>query len=103
MSTPYWAYGEYTAFAHRLAKTCTRQEITRRLVKAEADSDKAGGSHLRAIERSTSMQSNSQSRAQTGNVVRGNYEERQALRDALEIYDYYPEKTKQAQLGNRRN
>ena len=33
-------------------------------------------------------------RAQTGNVLRGNYEERTALKNALEIHEFYPEKSK---------
>ncbi len=94
-----WAYDEYSPWARQLAQNYTKPELEKMLAKAEGGTQSATQSHLRAIERTTSMQSNSQARARAGNVVRANYEEKQALRNALEIYDYYPENTKQSSLS----
>ena len=49
---------------------------------------------MRTFEKSTSMQSNSQRRAQAGNLVAGLGERKMALENALEIHKYYPEKCK---------
>ena len=53
--------------------------------------DKYGASHLNAVKATHSMESNSQRRAQTGNVL-DNYERKSAYLNALEIYENYPEK-----------
>lgn len=94
--TPYvWKYEEYSDWSRQIAKNYTRKEILKRLGTAIGERDGAAKSHLRAIEATGSMQSQSQRRAQTGNVVVANYEERTALQNALEIYHNYPEHTKE--------
>lgn len=94
MSNPIWKYEDYSVWSRNIAKDYTRAEIEKRLGKAEGARSGASKAHLAAVESTHSMQSNSQRRAQTGNVVRANYEERMALTNALEIYEFYPEKTK---------
>ena len=91
---PTWKYEEYNDWSRRLAQTGTKEELEKRLNKLNGEKDKLTQSHLNAIRKTTSMQSNSQRRAQTGNSVTAAYEERNALENALEIYKYYPEKTK---------
>jgi DNA repair protein RadC/predicted ABC-type ATPase len=92
---PLWKYEEYNDWARRLAQTSTKEGIESRLTQLNGKKGKLAQSHLNAINKTSSMQSNSQRRAQTGNSVRANYEERNALENALEIYKYYPEKTKE--------
>lgn len=72
----------------------TRPELERRLGIASDVASRAAGAHLRAIQATTSMQSQSQRRAQSGNVVAAAGEEKIAIRGALEIYDLFPEHTK---------
>ena len=93
--THQWKYEEYSMWSRQLAGNYTASELEKRLGIVEGSRSGAAASHLRVIERSTSMQSNSQRRAQSGNVLRANYEERRALYDALEIHSYYPDKAKQ--------
>jgi len=92
---PQYKYEEYTPHEQQLAKIHTRAELEKMHGKLLGAQPGNSASHLRAIEKSTSMQSNSQARAQSGNVVRGNYEQRQSYNHALEIHDHYPEKSKQ--------
>lgn len=91
---PQWKYAEYSTWSKGLAKNYTRDDLERKYAKLCGEQVGNKKSHLRAIERTHSMTSNSQSRAQSGNVVRGNYEERTAIKWALEIHDDYPEKAK---------
>lgn len=84
----------YSDWSKNLARDSTRTELERRLYGAGADTERLTRSHLRAVEASTSMQSQSQRRAQTGNVVAANGEYKMALRGALEIYELFPEYTK---------
>jgi hypothetical protein len=92
---PLWKYEEYSEWSRQIARSSTRKEIEKELGICDCQRGKLGESHLAAIEKTTSMQSNSQRRAQSGNVLRGNYERMQAYKNALEIYDYYPEKSKE--------
>ena len=94
-TNPQYKYEEYTPHEQQLAKIHTRAELEKMHGKLLGAQPGNSASHLRAIEKSTSMQSNSQARAQSGNVVRGNYEQRQFYNHALEIHDHYPEKSKQ--------
>lgn len=86
-------YEEYSRWSKRLALTCELSELQKQLIKAEGLVDKYGKQHRSAIESSTSMSSQSQRRAHSGNNVRANYEKIRALKDAIEIYIYYPDKT----------
>jgi len=84
----------YTDTMRRYAKTLTREEIEKRLGVVSGQSRSAADIHRRAIERSTSMQSNSQARAQSRNVVAALGQDRIDLSGALDIYKFYPEHTK---------
>lgn len=85
----------YNDAMKRYAKTMTKQEIEEKLGATSGEANLAADVHRRAIERSTSMQSNAQRRAQSRNVVAALGEEKINLRGALDIYKYYPEHTKQ--------
>jgi hypothetical protein len=74
----------------------TRRELEKRIGIASETASKAARSHLRAIQATHSMTSQSQRRAQSGNVVAAAGEEKIAIRGALEIYDLFPEWTKEA-------
>jgi len=91
---PQWKYEEYSDWSRQLARNNTQEELQKQLAKLKGEQVKNKASHLRAIDKTTSMQSNSQHRAQSGNVVRGNYERRSAIENALEVHKYYPEKAK---------
>lgn len=92
--SPIFLYDEYSYWSRRLALTCDLSELQKELSKAEGLTNKYGEQHRKAIESTISMNSSSQRRAQSGNNVRANYEKIRALKDAIEIYTYYPEKTK---------
>lgn len=81
----------YSDWMKQLARRHTRVELERLLGIKSAEASKAAQSHLRAIQATTSMQSNSQRRAQTGNVVRAAGDYMIALNGALEIHDLFPE------------
>ena len=89
-----WKYEEYSQFARLLARTKTKEEIIKEIKQINKELEKATKSHLKAIKQSTSMQSNSQRRAQARNLVAGLGERKMALENALEIHKYYPEKCK---------
>lgn len=94
LSNQEWKYEEYSQIARLLARTKTKEEIIKEIKQINKELEKATKSHLRAIKQSTSMQSNSQRRAQAGNLVAGLGERKMALENALEIHKYYPEKCK---------
>jgi hypothetical protein len=75
----------YYDWAIFLARNYTLEELQTKLNKLIKKTEHIATSHLNAIEKSTSMQSNSQHRAQTGNSLRANYEEKTALKHAIEI------------------
>ena len=76
---PQWKYSEYSNWSRLYAKDNTIPELERELNKLEKEQAKNIESHLRAVSKSTSMQSQSQRRAQARNVVTGNYERRRAI------------------------
>lgn len=92
---PLWKYEDYSDWSRQIAKHYTREEIEKEFNKCARQRGKLAESSLKSIQKTTSMQSNSQRRAQSGNALTGNYERMQAYKNALEIYDYYPEKTKE--------
>lgn len=81
----------YSEWSKQLAVSYTKDELQKQLTKCEMLTDKYTKSHLMAVEKSTSMQSNSQSRAQTHNVVVANYEKKLALKNAIEIINLFPD------------
>jgi hypothetical protein len=86
----------YSPWMKQLAKNYTRTELEKRAGVASENGSKAARTHLRAIQATHSMTSNSQRRAQSGNSVAAAGEERIAINGALEIYDLFPEHTKEA-------
>ena len=90
MTESIWKYEDYSAFSRQLARDYTRKELEKMLSKLEGEQFRNTQIHLHAIEKSASMTGNSQHRAQSGNVVRGNYEQCRFIKDAIEIHRYYP-------------
>ena len=88
----------YSPWMKQLALNYTLAELERKLHGNRKRVGKETASHLRAIKSSTSMQSNSQRRAQSGNVVTATGDEMIALNGAIEIYELFPEHTKGAQV-----
>lgn len=90
-----WKFEEYSQWSQQLAKSYTRRELERQVGPAEWRVGQAAQAHLRAIEATTSMTSQSQRRAQTKNSMIGDYERFSAIKNAIELHDLYPEKCKQ--------
>ena len=86
----------YSDWSKQLAKNYTRRELEKRAGIASKESSKAARTHLRAIQATHSMTSMSQRRAQSGNAAAAAGEEKIAINSALEIYDLFPEHTKEA-------
>lgn len=93
----------YSNWMKMLAKSHTRIEIEKMLGIQSNAAIVAVDQHHRAIKASTSMQSNSQRRAQSGNVLRAIGDHKIALGGALEIYDLFPEHTKEGQQSAAAN
>lgn len=90
-----WKYEDYNDWSRQLAKNYTKQELENMLYDVNKELSKATKSHLNAINKTTSMQSNSQARAQSRNSVSGAAGKKYAIEKALEIYRFYPENTKE--------
>jgi hypothetical protein len=86
----------YSAWHKRLTMLHTRAELVAMMGKADKEAKRASRSHLRAIQATGSMTGCSQRRAQTRNSVYGASELRMAVNAALEIYELFPEHTKEA-------
>lgn len=93
-------YEDYSLWSRQLAEQMSKSEIEKELNIYISNTDKYATSHLNAIKATHSMTSNSQRRAQTGNVVRANYERKRAYSNALEIYEYYPDKCYEARFSS---
>ena len=93
-----WKYEEYSEFSRQLAKNYTKKELEKQLAKIEKELQSATDSHLKAINRSISMQSQSQSRAMNRNRVSFAGQRKRDLQNALEIHEYYPEKVKHEEV-----
>ncbi len=91
---PIWAYDEYSQWHQGLAKSYTKSELEKMLYKEQGKSDKYAQSHLKSISKTSSMQSNSQRRAQGRNNLESNYNHIRAYTNALEIHKFYPDKAK---------
>lgn len=81
----------YSDWAKSLAKRHSRIEIERRLGIASSNAQSAAKSHLKAIQATSSMGSQSMRRAHSRNVTAAYGEEKIALRGALEIHELFPE------------
>ncbi len=89
----------YPSWMKQLARSYTRDELVRMLGKTGNEAARAVSSHHAAIARTTGMQSQSQRRAQTGNLARGLGDRAIAIRGALEIHDLFPEHAKAAPVS----
>lgn len=83
----------YSPWMKQLALTKSRAELERLLGIKSKEVAAASHAHLRAVEATTSMTSQSARRASTRNSVAAAGEYRSALNGALEIYDLFPEHT----------
>lgn len=81
----------YPAWDKQLALSMTAAAIVKDLKRCECEIERACESHHRAIQATTSMQSQSQRRAQSRNSVDGASQRRSALWGALEIHELFPE------------
>lgn len=95
MDAPAFSFDEYSQWSRRLAVHHSIDDLERMLGVVSGAATAAAHTHLRAIGRSTSMQSNSQARAQSGNVVAAAGERKMAVSAALELHRFYPERIEQ--------
>jgi hypothetical protein len=86
----------YSPWMKQLAQNYTRAELHRMLATAMGEGARAARSHLRTIQRTHSMTSNSMARAHAGNVTAAAGEKQIAMRGALEIHDLFPEHARAA-------
>lgn len=86
----------YTDFMKHLAKTYTKEELLDKLNKETNTIKKATKTHLVSIEKSTSMRSNSSSRASSRQSVSGHSLNISYISGALEIHDLFPEFAKKS-------
>lgn len=83
----------YSDWAKRLALSVSKIELETRLMIEEAKTKRLANSHLESINKTGSMSSNSQRRAQSRNALAANYDLIIALKSAIEIYNLFPEYT----------
>lgn len=86
----------YSSWMKQLALTKTRDELETLMGIKAAEGKRASKQHLAAIDKSGSMQGNSSHKAAARNVVAAVGDYKIALSGALEIYDLFPEHTKEA-------
>lgn len=86
----------YSSWMKDLARTKTRMELQYLLGVAAIDAAKGAATHLRAIDATASMSGQSARRAHARNVTSAAGDYRIAISGALEIYDLFPEHTKEA-------
>lgn len=84
----------YSQWMKDLASKHTLGELQSKLGVTNGETAKAAGVHLRAIERTHSMTSNSAARAHSRNVVAASGDYSIAIRGAIEIHELFPEKAK---------
>jgi hypothetical protein len=85
----------YSDWMKMLARTKTRQELQEMYYGAAKEGKSATRAHLRTIEKTHSMQSQSQARSHMRNIVSASGDTKIAIDGALEIYDLFPEYTKE--------
>jgi hypothetical protein len=85
----------YSDWMKMLARTKTRQELQEMYYGAAKEGKSAATSRLHALEQSGSQYSKSSVRASLGNVVRASGDTKIAIDGALEIYELFPEYTKE--------
>ncbi len=87
-------YDSYSLWSRQLAETLTIKELQKVVDELDVLGNRYAKQHLSAIEATTSMQSQSQRRAQSRNNLTANYEKKRAYKDAIELHQYYPSKCK---------
>lgn len=87
-----WQYSDYSQWARELAQLKTIEELKDVVNECEYLSEVYAMQHLKSIEATTSMQSQSQRRAHARNNVVSNYEKKKAHLDAIEIKKLFPDK-----------
>ena len=87
----------YSDWMKALARQNTIEELEAMLCGKQREASKAAASHHRAIQRSTSMNSNSAARAHARNSTAAAGESAIAIRGALEIHELFPEHAKQGE------
>lgn len=85
----------YGQWSKDLARNRTLAELKAMLHGKSAEAKRGASSHERAIRRSTSMQSQSAARAHAKNVTVAAGDAAIAIRGAIEIYELFPEHTKE--------
>lgn len=85
----------YSPWMKRLAAVHSKPELEAMAGSKSAEAQKAAASHLRAIQRTGSMQGNSATRAHARNSVSGAGDAACAARGAIEIHELFPEHAKQ--------
>lgn len=78
---------DYPEFSIQLSRDYSIDELKKQLKKLEKEKVRLLESHSRSIDKTTSMTSNSQRRAQSRNAVTGNYERRKYIEWAIEILE----------------
>lgn len=86
----------YSDWMKRLALGHTKAELLEMLGIKSAEASRAAAGHLRAIQRTTSMQGASAARAHGRNVTAAAGDAAIAVRGALAIHQLFPEFAKQA-------
>ena len=84
----------YSSWMKQLAKSYTVKELEIKLYGAKSEAEKSSRNHLRAIQRTHSMSSNSQARAHARNITAAAGDYAIALRGAIEIHQLFPEQAK---------
>lgn len=87
-------YDTYSSWSRQLAKNYTIEELQKVVYECDYLTSKYSMQHLSAIEKSTSMNSQTQRKAHARNNVSLNYEKKRAYQNAIELHQYYPEKCK---------
>jgi hypothetical protein len=86
----------YSDWAKLMARTYSVVELERMAGSASHDASRAARTHLQAIQRTSSMQSNSAARAHSRNVLAAAGETARTARAAIEIHELFPEFAKHA-------
>jgi hypothetical protein len=89
-----WEIHEYSPYARQLASKYTRAQLEAMLQESETATRRYSRQHLGSIKKTTSMQSNSARRANTRNKMSAEWERMNAVRNAIEIHDVWPEHAK---------
>lgn len=84
----------YSKWMKDLAAAYSLDELHRMLNGTASDGKRNAAAHLRAIQRTGSMQGASQARAQSRNTVSATGEKACAIRGAIEIHELFPEQAK---------